>query len=53
MNVQNFDNTPECEELRFPYETPELTAFSAPEQLGIAVGSSGCPTMYEEDGFNF
>ena len=51
--MQKIDNTPEREIPRFPYETPELTAFSAPEQLGIAVGSSGCPTMYEEDGFDF
>lgn len=51
--MQKIDNTPEYEAARFTYETPELTAFSAPEQLGIAVGSSGCPTMYEEDGFDF
>ena len=51
--MQKFDNTPEREVARFTYETPELTAFSAPEQLGIAVGSSGCPTMYEENGFDF
>ena len=51
--MQKIDNTSEREIPRFPYETPELTAFSAPEQLGIAVGSSGCPTMYEEDGFDF
>ena len=37
--MQKTDNTPEREISRFTYETPELTAFSAPEQLGIAVGS--------------
>ena len=51
--MQKIDSAPEYEVARFPYETPELTAFSAPEELGIAIGSSGCPTMYEEDGFNF
>ena len=46
-------NAAGSEALRFPYETPELTAFSAPEELGIAIGASGCPTMYQEDGFDF
>jgi len=51
--MQKIDNTPEREVARFIYETPELTAFSAPEQLGIAVGESGCTDMYGEDGFDF
>ena len=51
--MREIDNMPESENARFPYETPELTAYSASEQLGIAVGDSGCPTMYEDDGFDF
>ena len=54
MKMQEIDNTPEYENNRFSYETPELTAFSAPDQLGIVAGASDCtPSMYLEDGFNF
>ena len=44
----------EKEIVLFEYETPELTEFADPAQLGIAVGDSACTDVFQElDGFDF
>ena len=44
----------EQENLRFAYETPELTAFCDSSLAGIVVGDSACTDPFQElDGFDF